>query len=166
MRSLNTLYLTRSLRHGFLAFTTTADSSALHRTRSKAEGSRARELAPSRERLGSVSSISQVTSAKQNMRPRMKREILNDVLSRKTDKPLYHYTGQRGLLGIIGGKQIWATHTSYLNDRREFMHAVDLVYEEINELLASSDHATRSILQEMKNGISGIESKNVCVCSF
>jgi DUF2971 family protein len=96
----------------------------------------------------------------------MKRAILNEVLSRKPDKPLYHYTEQAGLLGIIGKKQIWATHTPYLNDRREFMHAVDLVREEINDLLTSRDHQTRSILQEMKDGISGIESMNVCVCSF
>src|SRR5713226_3624475 len=96
----------------------------------------------------------------------MKRAILNEVLCRRPNKPLYHYTGQTGLLGIIGEKQIWATHTPYLNDRREFMHAVDLVREEISELLTSSDHQTRTILQEMKDGISGIESMNVCVCSF
>jgi hypothetical protein len=27
--------------------------------------------------------------------------ILNDVLSQKPEKPLYHYTTQTGLLGII-----------------------------------------------------------------
>jgi hypothetical protein len=96
----------------------------------------------------------------------MKRAILNEVLSRRPHTPLYHYTGQTGLLGIIREKQIWATHTPYLNDRREFMHAVDLVREEIDELLTSPDHQTRSILQEMNDGISGIESMNVCVCSF
>lgn len=96
----------------------------------------------------------------------MKRAILNDVLSYRPNKPLYHYTKQSGLLGIIGEKQIWATHSQYLNDRREYKHALDLVCEEINRLDATTDHHSRSFLQGMKDGISGIESMNVCVCSF
>jgi hypothetical protein len=96
----------------------------------------------------------------------MKRAILNDVLSRVPDKPLYHYTRQSGLLGIIGKRQIWATHSQYLNDRREYKHALDLVNEEIKRLLTSADPESQSVLQNMKEGISGIESMNVCVCSF
>jgi uncharacterized protein YaiE (UPF0345 family) len=96
----------------------------------------------------------------------MKRTILNEVLSRKPELPLYHYTGQSGLLGIIGKKEIWATHTQYLNDRREYLHALDVVREEIDKLLVSSAQESRIIFEEMKNGISGIERMNVCVCSF
>lgn len=96
----------------------------------------------------------------------MKRAILDEVLSRRPDKPLYHYTRQSGLLGIIRDKQIWATHTQYLNDRREYLHALDLVRKEIDELLATTDRQSRSILQEMKDGLSGTERMNVCVCSF
>jgi hypothetical protein len=96
----------------------------------------------------------------------MKRAILNEVLSRRPNKPLYHYTGQSGILGIIGERQIWATHSQYLNDRREYKHALDLVREEIKTLLASADQETQTLLQDMAEGISGIESINVCVCSF
>jgi len=96
----------------------------------------------------------------------MKRAILNEVLSGKPDVPLYHYTRQSGLLGIIGKTEIWATHTQYLNDRREYLHALDLVHEEIDTLLSTADQEGRSILGDMKNGLSGIEGINVCVCSF
>jgi hypothetical protein len=96
----------------------------------------------------------------------MKRAILNEVLSRSRDKPLYHYTSQSGLLGIIGKREIWATHTQYLNDRREYKHALELVVDEIDELLTTADQQSRSVLQEMRNGLPGIESMNVCVCSF
>ncbi len=112
-----------------------------------------------------------------------KRAILNDVLSREPDKPLYHYTTQKGLLGIIKDRQIWATHTQYLNDRREFSHAVDLVREEIKSLLAEVPHTredTRRLLTEMphrsarEDALSRMEATlslpihgvNVCVCSF
>lgn len=104
----------------------------------------------------------------------LKHAILNDVLSRKPETLLYHYTTQTGLLGIIKDRQIWATHTQYLNDRREFLHAVDLVRREIERLLneqntgAGEASATRT---EALNGMHGAlslspEQINVCVCSF
>jgi Protein of unknown function (DUF2971) len=103
------------------------------------------------------------------MKPK-KRAILNDVLSRKPDKPLYHYTTQTGLLGIIKTRQIWAAHTQYLNDRREFLHAVDLVRQEIRRLLRSNDlkqPAGGQILENMEEALlMSPETINVCVCSF
>ncbi len=104
------------------------------------------------------------------MKPK-KRAILNDVLSRKPDKPLYHYTTQSGLLGIIRTRTIWATHTQYLNDRREFLHAVDLVREEIQRLLEeeTSDHssqpARKEMLLRMQQAVSesmSPQSTNIC----
>jgi Protein of unknown function (DUF2971) len=102
------------------------------------------------------------------MKPK-KRAILNDVLSRKPDKPLYHYTTQRGLLGIIKDRQIWATHTQYLNDRREFVHAVDLVREEIKRLLdeAPRQSAREDALAKLQAAVSrSLQNINICVCSF
>ena len=97
---------------------------------------------------------------------KMKQAILDEVLSRRPNMPLYHYTQQSGLLGIVRDKTIWATHTQYLNDRREYLHALDLVRAEIEELLITADMQGREILQQMKDGFSGIETVNVCVCSF
>jgi hypothetical protein len=51
---------------------------------------------------------------------------------------LYHYSTQQGLLGIIRDKEIWASHTQYLNDVREFRHALDLVKEELSALSSAS----------------------------
>jgi hypothetical protein len=50
----------------------------------------------------------------------------------KPDKPLYHYTSQVGLLGIIHNRQIWATNILFLNDSQEAKHAMQLVQENIN----------------------------------
>jgi hypothetical protein len=43
------------------------------------------------------------------------------------DQIFYHYTSQRGLLGIIKEKKIWATNIRYLNDEREFDYGIDEV---------------------------------------
>jgi len=42
---------------------------------------------------------------------------------------LYHYTDQKGLIGILGGKEkcIWATHINYLNDTSEGRIFADLL---------------------------------------
>jgi hypothetical protein len=95
----------------------------------------------------------------------VKRSILNEVLSRTPEIPLYHYTQQSGLLGIIAKREIWATHTQYLNDRREYLCALDVVREEIQALILS-EQENRPILVEMIDSLSGVESMNVCVCSF
>lgn len=99
----------------------------------------------------------------------MKRAILNEVLSRKPEQPLYHYTTQKGLLGIVKSREMWVTHTQYLNDRREFVHAVDLARTEIKRLLetSSTDSARKESLQRMEQALNwSPESINVCVCSF
>jgi hypothetical protein len=104
----------------------------------------------------------------------LKHAILNDALLRKPEKPLYHYTTQKGLLGIINDRQIWATHTQYLNDRREFLHAVDLVRGEIQRLLdehniglGAASVPRMEALNRMRETLSmSPEHINVCVCSF
>ncbi|PTL36164.1 hypothetical protein CLG94_05750 [Candidatus Methylomirabilis limnetica] len=98
----------------------------------------------------------------------MKRKILEDVLSQSPSDSLYHYTQQRGFMGIVQSAEIWATHTQYLNDRREYLHAVDMVRDQIQikAMRAFGDPNLRSILQDMENGLDGIEGMNVCVCSF
>lgn len=80
--------------------------------------------------------------------------------------PLYHYTTQPGLLGIIGETQIWATHTQFLNDRREFLHGIDLARYEIDELFKTTDAQSRTILRDMASTLSGAQNINICVCSF
>ena len=97
----------------------------------------------------------------------MKRKILTDVLSCKPPDALYHYTTQSGLLGIIKNREIWATHTQYLNDQHEYLHALGIVREEIEAVMvATNDSKHKALLTDMVDDVDGIESMNVCVCSF
>lgn len=96
----------------------------------------------------------------------MKNPILEDILNQTPAVPLYHYTGQLGFIGIVEKKEIWASHTQYLNDRHEYLHAVNLVRKRIHCLLRSADETSRAILDDMEVGLKGIEGMNVCVCSF
>ncbi|MEI8225983.1 MAG: DUF2971 domain-containing protein [Bacteroidota bacterium] len=53
----------------------------------------------------------------------------NDSMEDK--KPLYHYTSQKGLLGILQTQKLWMTNILYLNDSSEFKYTIDLVTSEI-----------------------------------
>lgn len=52
------------------------------------------------------------------------REVLPADL--RPPKRLYHYTTQRGLLGILKSKTLWATRIQYLNDSSEFGYTLPL----------------------------------------
>jgi hypothetical protein len=39
---------------------------------------------------------------------------------------LHHYTGGTGLIGIFESDSIWATQIQYLNDVKEFVHAIEI----------------------------------------
>jgi hypothetical protein len=80
---------------------------------------------------------------------------------------LYHYTTPTGLLGIIGNRQMWASHTQYLNDQREFQHAVSIIEDELASMKKAPEHDVhRGMLDEMTSVLKDRESMNVCVCSF
>jgi len=92
---------------------------------------------------------------------------VKEILYREPPKTLYHYTTQRGLLGIIENKEIWASHTQYLNDAREYRHALEMVREELSlmkkqGLSSEQEH----FIDEMEGALEGAEGMNVCVCSF
>jgi hypothetical protein len=96
-----------------------------------------------------------------------KRQILTDVLSPTPEKKLYHYTNQSGLLGIVRSKEIWLTHTQYLNDMREYRHALEIVRVEIQHRIdESTDEEAEDILSDMLGAVGGQQSMNVCVASF
>jgi len=94
---------------------------------------------------------------------------VREVLERTPPPILYHYTTQQGLLGIINDKEIWATHTQYLNYVREFRHALDLAKEELSAMQnePARNERERTCLAEMERALlPGMERINVCVCSF
>src|SRR5882724_1530284 len=93
---------------------------------------------------------------------------VKEILDRHPPHILYHYTTQTGLLGIVTGREIWASHTQYLNDVREFRHAIDIVEEELSSMKIDPLYQDKAdLLSEMEQRLrEGIESINVCVCSF
>src|SRR6267154_2871182 len=102
------------------------------------------------------------------IRRTFKHEILNSLLSETPPALLYHYTDQNGLLGIIKNREIWATHHQCLNDTQEFLHAKDLIRNEIDNRRKTANPDSLSLLQTMRSALDGPgnEDVNLYVASF
>lgn len=100
--------------------------------------------------------------------PLFSHDILNSVLSEKPPAILYHYTTQKGLLGIVQSKKIWATHHQCLNDTQEYLHAKNLVRQELAERCRIATPDALSLLEEMRSILDGPgnEDVNLYVASF
>ncbi|MGA2980830.1 MAG: DUF2971 domain-containing protein [Terriglobales bacterium] len=89
--------------------------------------------------------------------------------SDKPDRPLYHYTTQEGLLGIVKKREMWATHHQYLNDTQEFLHAKALFCTEIERRLNSESAGSEIclVLEEMRSAVNrSNENTSWYVASF
>jgi hypothetical protein len=95
--------------------------------------------------------------------------IASEAREISADPPriLYHYTTQDGLLGILLGHTIWATHSQYLNDKSEYLYALNLIREGAKERRLVADEAERGALDLIIDRARDyLASINVCVCSF
>jgi hypothetical protein len=81
---------------------------------------------------------------------------------------LFHYTGQAGLLGIIGRAELWATKIQYMNDATEFGLALRMAREWLGTMISNSHHsAEKAACVQLRNSLVGLEDINifaVCFC--
>lgn len=61
------------------------------------------------------------------------REKYNDSLHDPDVEVLYHYTDLNGLLGILETNGFWATNYNFLNDKKEFVHGIEICQQIIDE---------------------------------
>lgn len=61
---------------------------------------------------------------------------LKDIFTRQAPKVLYHYTDANSFLGIVGNKELWASHIRFMNDLKEETLALDI----LGKILVNSLH--------------------------
>lgn len=82
-------------------------------------------------------------------------------------KSLYHYTSIHGVEGILNTKSIWATQLHFMNDSTEWLYALDLVRENLEDTIAlPPDTSWWKFVEEAKESLRRIEGIEICVCSF
>lgn len=62
------------------------------------------------------------------------------ALHEQPPSQLFHYTTVEGLLGILGGQCLWATHSAYLNDPSEIVHAHSIIQQALEDEAKAEEH--------------------------
>jgi hypothetical protein len=62
--------------------------------------------------------------------------------------PLYHYTNNQGLRGILESGRIWFTDYRHLNDPSELMHGIDMAHDVAGSLGRGADGRVRLFLED------------------
>jgi hypothetical protein len=78
---------------------------------------------------------------------------------------IYHYTDQKGFLGILDTKSIWATHVRYLNDLQEIKSGEDAFRRVLDEAVVSSQHESKED-QRVETILAAIKVCDMYVASF
>ena len=92
--------------------------------------------------------------------------IFEELQKGSPPDPLYHYTGQEGLLGIITDGELRATKVQYMNDSTEFGRAINLARQEIDKRTQNSNDRDRGLFASLTKNITRIANINVCSVSF
>jgi len=78
---------------------------------------------------------------------------------------LFHYTTQDGLLGILKDDSLWVSSVIHLNDSSEYLLALELAKQELNDRKNKTDGEEEKI-DCLLNNIKTIQNSSVMVASF
>src|SRR5262245_10539375 len=80
-------------------------------------------------------------------------QLLESVFADPVPKALYHYTSQKGLLGILDSQALWATNLRYMNDSQEFQHALALAASVLHARAQGASKEHREIIDVMQRTV-------------
>ncbi|MHA1280525.1 MAG: DUF2971 domain-containing protein [Candidatus Helarchaeota archaeon] len=92
-------------------------------------------------------------------------EISDFLKENKPKNDLFHYTDLKGLMGIIENKSIWMTRVSCLNDSLEYVLALRLAKDILNEFEVNEKYNPEKI-NTLRFEIEYITKLNIFVSSF
>lgn len=86
-----------------------------------------------------------------------------------------NYTDSNALISILSSGKLWATNIKFLNDEQEFVHALGLVKEILNNSRKKTKvnhgnlHQYRSFIDQVMNSLDDLDelhSEDIFTCSF
>jgi len=87
-------------------------------------------------------------------------------LNKKPKNPIYHYTTQEGLIGIVKSKQLWASRIHYLNDSKEFSYAIDLLENGFRNVISRAPDLNKILIDKISGWTERISKISIYVGSF
>jgi hypothetical protein len=71
-----------------------------------------------------------------------KKQLLVEQDASTPDHPLYHYTGEQALKGILANEKLWCFGHQYQKDKQEFQYSLNIARRVIKEVGESDDGPT------------------------
>jgi hypothetical protein len=95
-------------------------------------------------------------------------QAFNAIISQYTPQwAVFHYTNQKGFLGILDREELWATQVQYMNDAREWSVAIDLAKSVLKKRLPMiDDESGKRLVRDIVSDLRAIADVNVCSVSF
>lgn len=93
--------------------------------------------------------------------------LYTKVFPQKPPETIFHYTTQKGILGIIENKEMWATQIHFLNDQNEIHLTFKLLDEELDKQIAKNEvPKVRNLFKRIKGYLQLIDQNHICISSF
>ena len=85
----------------------------------------------------------------------------------KLPEIIYHYTTQKGILGIISDRVMWATQVHFLNDKNEVYLAFKLLDRQLQKKIDKLQNpANKNLLRDIRTGLRNVDQWHICIASF
>lgn len=94
-------------------------------------------------------------------------ELAKRLTRRRRVKTIYHYTSPAGLLGILETGILWASDIWFLNDQMEFVIALELAGDVLEEYTHNSPNRfRRGLYHVLTDSLESVRGAHVFVASF
>jgi hypothetical protein len=93
--------------------------------------------------------------------------LYHRVFPVKPPKNIYHYTTQKGILGIISNREMWATQVHFLNDKNEIYLTFKLLKEELeSQYDKTRTRPLKKLLKGIREYLDIMDQGHICISSF
>lgn len=93
--------------------------------------------------------------------------LYQKVFPLKPPGTIYHYTTQKGILGIVPPRSMWATQVHFLNDKNEVFLTFKLLEKELRRMAGESQSPEyRNLLKDIRHNLSNVDQTHICTISF
>ncbi len=103
----------------------------------------------------------------QSMLDTFEKYLYQTVFPMQPPENIYHYTTQKGILGIVSRLEMWATQVHFLNDKNEVFLTFKLLERELRKQADKvQSQAMKVVLNDIKRNLSRIDQGHICIASF
>ncbi len=93
--------------------------------------------------------------------------LYNRVFPVKPPRSIFHYTTQKGILGIIQKREMWATQVHFLNDKNEIFLTFKLLKDELeNQYNRTQTRTLKKLLKGIREFLDVMDQGHICISSF